>query len=90
MATAKSGPWTVDQYFQKRYDVSKAPDVPTTAQMADMTSPYANRGVVVAGLKCLPLNTTAPGPAEVTRGACAPAVWECRGKPPACVLCFVV
>ena len=84
MAAAKGGgPWTVQQYFDKRYDISKAPDVPNTAQIADMTSPFANRGVVVAGLKCLPLNTTAPGPAEVTRGAWVTAEGvHCTGTPP--------
>jgi hypothetical protein len=70
MATVSKGgdTWTVDKYFAKRYDTTTAVVPPTHGELADMRSPYALKGVVIAGMKCLPLNTSAPGPAEPTNG----------------------
>jgi hypothetical protein len=67
------GNWTVEKHFSWQ----KAPDVPSSAQLADFTNPLAKKGDVISGLKLVPLATKSPGPAEIIQGA-----WPLRTKRP--------
>jgi len=56
--------WTVEKHFS----FERAVGAPSSASIADLSSPLAKRGTVLCGLKTLPLNTKLPGPAERTEG----------------------